>query len=66
MVVFNLATASCEVYEIKHSAEIVPEQSRHLIDPDKCAVTVHGYGLITRSQDYRQSRWLAQPYKGMV
>ena len=48
MVVFDPAAASCEVYEIKHSTEIVPEQARHLIDPKKCAMTEHRYGPITR------------------
>ena len=48
MVVFDPASASCEIYEIKHSTEIVPEQARHLIDPEKCAMTEHRYGPITR------------------
>ncbi len=48
MVVFDPDAATCEVYEIKHSAEIVPEQIRHLIDPEKCAMTEHRYGPITR------------------
>ena len=47
MVVFDPAAASCEIYEIKHSAEIVPEQVRHLTDPQKCAMTEHRYGSIT-------------------
>ena len=57
MVVFDPAAASCEIFEIKHSTEIVPEQARHLIvpeqarhliDPGKCAMTEHRYGPITR------------------
>ena len=48
MVVFDPAAASCEIYEIKHSAEIVPEQVRHLIDPEKCAMTEHRYGQIKK------------------
>ena len=48
MVVFDPAAASCEIYEIKHSAEIVPEQACHLIDSEKCAMTEHRYGPITR------------------
>ena len=32
----------------EHSAEIVPEQARHLLDPEKCAMTEHRYGPITR------------------
>ncbi len=48
MVVFDPAAASCEVYDIKHSAEKVPEQARHLLDPEKCALTEHRYGPIKR------------------
>ena len=47
MVVFDPVAASCEIYEIKHSTEIVPEQTRHLTDPQKCAMTEHRYGPIT-------------------
>ncbi len=48
MVVFDPAAASCEIFEIKHSAEIVPEQARHLLDPEKCAMTEHRYGPIRK------------------
>ena len=47
MVVFNPATSSCEIYEIKHSTEVVPQQYRHLIDEKKCADTEHRFGPIT-------------------
>ena len=47
MVVFDPAAASCEIFEIKHSTVVVPEQARHLIDPEKCAMTEHRYGPIT-------------------
>ena len=47
MVVFDPATSSCEIYEIKHSAEIVPEQMRHLLDEEKCKATEHRFGTIT-------------------
>ena len=47
MVVFDPATSSCEIYEIKHSAEIVPEQIRHLIDEEKCKMSEHRFGTIT-------------------
>lgn len=47
MVVFHPQTASCEIYEIKHSAEIVPEQTRHLRDEKKCADTASRFGTIT-------------------
>ena len=47
MVVFDPAASTCKIYEIKHSAEVVPEQYRHLIDEDKCKATEHRYGKIT-------------------
>ncbi len=46
MVVFDSATSSCEIYGIKHSTEIVPEQIRHLIDEEKCRMTEHRFGTI--------------------
>lgn len=59
MVVFDPTTSSCEIYEIKHSMEIVPQQYRHLIDEKKCADTEHRFGSITgkyvlyRGVDYK-------------
>ncbi len=47
MVVFDPKAASCKIYEIKHSAEQVPQQYRHLIDEEKCAATEHRFGPIT-------------------
>lgn len=47
MVVFDPAAGSCQVFEIKHSAEGVPQQCRHLIDEEKCAQTEHRFGPIT-------------------
>ncbi len=47
MVVFDPATCSCEIYEIKHSEQIVREQLRHLIDEEKCKMTEHRFGTIT-------------------
>lgn len=47
MVAFDPATSSCEIYEIKHSTEVVPQQYRHLIDEKKCADTEHRFGPIT-------------------
>lgn len=46
MVVFDPASSSCEIYEIKHSAEIVSEQTCHLIDEEKCRATEHRFGTI--------------------
>ena len=47
MVIFNPETASCEIYEIKHSKEIVPQQTKHLLDEKKCMDTEFRYGTIT-------------------
>lgn len=46
MVVADPETASCRIFEIKHSKEAVPQQYRHLIDEEKCAQTEHRYGTI--------------------
>ena len=47
MVVFYPQTASCEIYEIRHSTERAPEQSRHLRDEKKCSETASRFGTIT-------------------
>ena len=47
MVIFDPAAGSCQIFEIKHSAEAVPQQYRHLIDEEKCAQTEHRFGPIT-------------------
>ena len=47
MVVCDPLTLSCKIYEIKHSAEAVAEQYRHLADAQKCAETERQYGTIT-------------------
>ena len=47
MVVFDPEAASCSIYEIKHSAEIVEEQYQHLVDTDKCTATEFRFGPIT-------------------
>ena len=46
MVVFSPQTSSCEIYEIKHSTEIVSGQARHLLDEKKCAETASRFGTI--------------------
>ena len=46
MVVYEPATLTCSIYEIKHSKELVPDQYRHLIDEDKCAAAEHRFGKI--------------------
>ena len=47
MVVFDTKELNCKIYEVKYSKEQVPEQSRHLKDEEKCAMTSHRYGEIT-------------------
>jgi len=47
MVIYDPATLTCEIYEIKYSKEAVPEQYRHLTDTEKCAACEHRYGTIT-------------------
>lgn len=47
MVVFDSKALNCKIYEVKYSKEKVPEQSRHLEDEEKCAMTIHRYGEIT-------------------
>ena len=47
MVVFDPSTASCAIYEIKHSTERVKHQYRHLIDEEKCKATEFRFGTIT-------------------
>lgn len=47
MVVFNPETSSCAIYEIKHSAQFVPNQYRHLVDEKKCEETEFRFGEIT-------------------
>lgn len=47
MVVFDPEKLCCEIYEVKHSKELVPVQYRFLIDPEKCAMTEHRFGPIT-------------------
>lgn len=47
MVIFDPKTASCAIYEIKHSTEVVKAQYRHLIDEEKCKATERRFGPIT-------------------
>ena len=54
MVVADAETLTCEIFEIKHSKEVIPAQYRHLTDTDKCEQTEHRYGTITaRTVIYR-------------
>ena len=47
MVVFDPKAVTCQLYEIKHSSEIVPFQYRHLTDPEKLEKTKKQYGEIS-------------------
>lgn len=47
MVIFDPKAASCAIYEIKHSTEVVKAQYRHLIDEEKCKATEWRFGPIT-------------------
>ena len=47
MVIYNRATHSCEIYEIKHSDKVVASQARHLLEEDKCKLVERRYGQIT-------------------
>lgn len=47
MVVFDPHAASCSIYEVKHSAESVDEQYKHLVDEEKCKATEFRFGPIT-------------------
>lgn len=46
MVVADKKSLSCEIYEIKYSKEIVPNQYRHLKDEKKCKDTAFRFGEI--------------------
>ena len=48
MVIYDTENNSCEIYEIKHSKERVPQQYRHINDPEKLAETERKYGRITK------------------
>lgn len=46
MVVVDPISVTCEIFEIKHSAEAVPAQYRFLADEELCRQTEHRYGKI--------------------
>ena len=46
MVVFDPEEGNCQIYEVKHSKEMVPGQCRHLLDAKKCEKTEFRYGPI--------------------
>ena len=46
MVIWDTEALTCKIYEIKHSAEVVAEQYRHLKDAQKCQEAEHRFGKI--------------------
>ncbi len=48
MVVVDPTQNTCEIYEIKHSTQRVPEQYKNLIDETKCRETEFYFGKITK------------------
>ncbi len=47
MVIYDKQTHTCKLFEIKHSKERAEEQSRHLLDAEKCQKAEEQYGKIT-------------------
>lgn len=48
MVIADPGTVTCEIYEIKHSTEAVPEQYKNLADKAMCDTTEFRFGKITK------------------
>ena len=46
MVVTDPREGTCDICEIKHTAERTDEQFRHLVDPEKCAAAEKSFGRI--------------------
>ena len=46
--VLDPVSITTEIYEIKHSAEMVPEQYKNLVDEEKCRATEFRFGTITK------------------
>lgn len=54
MVVRDLGSDTCEIYEVKHSTEVVDEQARHLRDGEKRKATERAFGkIVSRTVLYR-------------
>lgn len=47
MVVQDPENSTCEIIEVKHSKNVVPQQYRYLTDPEKCEACSHRYGTIS-------------------
>ena len=48
MVIYTSGENTCEAFEVKHSAEIVPHQYHILEDEEQCRAVEQQYGTITR------------------
>lgn len=48
MVIADPESITCQIFEIKHSREAVPQQYKNLVDPEKIRDTEFRYGKITR------------------
>ena len=46
MVVYNTQEHCCDIYEVKHSAEMVADQSKHLRDEEKIFLTEKRFGEV--------------------
>lgn len=46
MVVYNTQEHCCDIYEVKHSAEMVADQSKHLRDEEKILLTEKRFGEV--------------------
>ena len=48
MVIYDSGSDTCECYEIKHSNQIVPTQTRYLVDEERLNQTSKRFGEITK------------------
>ena len=52
MVIYDSEQNTCSIYEIKHSDKVVEDQTKHLMNAEKCAVIERIYGKITGKYVY--------------
>lgn len=48
MAIYNSKSNTCECYEIKHSRQIVPMQTRYLVDEERLTQTSKRFGKISK------------------
>lgn len=60
MVIYDSQTNSCELYEIKHSNKIVPEQYHVLLDPERCKEAERRFGPISNVMFYTVAKIMKQ------